>query len=86
MTWRFLSEGSPFGSTTVQDEHGMAHRVVLNRQVRRRHARQENSRTERLIDQEERHARVRQVTYKGPTPKQERGRKARKSRKGNTRA
>ncbi|MDH3424252.1 MAG: hypothetical protein OEN00_14765 [Gemmatimonadota bacterium] len=81
MTWNFIKQGSPYGTTEVKGPDGKMRTIPMNRATRRRIAAQMSSRLERLVDQEERHERVRRVTHKEPTGKQLRGRKARAAKR-----
>ena len=62
MTWKFIKEGSPFGSTIMKGEDGNPQTVSLNRATRRRIAATTSTRLERLVDQEERRDRIRRIT------------------------
>jgi hypothetical protein len=62
MTWKFIKEGSPFGSTVMKDEKGNPQTVSLNRATRRRIAATTSTRLERLVMQEEQRDHIRRIT------------------------
>ena len=61
MSWTFIKTGSPYGSTTVQDENGKDQIVVLNRATRRRYDAMNSTHKERLAYQEERRDHIRSI-------------------------
>ena len=76
-THNVIETGSPFGTTVTRDEKGNPQTVPLNRKTRRQTAWAMSTRLERLVEQEERHERIRRVTKAKLSGKRRRGRLAR---------